>query len=130
QPPFGGRNVTPYQNQLNNSQQDSGMAAALRTSGMAAIAAGAAMLMAGMSPPNVKMIMAGLSLLLGGFGMLGKAAELGNRAMNGANDIATQYGQLQQAAIMQNCISQAVNNGTQVSNCQSNFQMPSDNVRQ
>ena len=132
-----GTNVTPYQNQVDQAQQNDGSAAALKIAGIAAIAAGLALLMMAMkllSDPataqqGMMLAMAGIALILAGIAMLMMADKLGKQAKNQGNNIANQYGQQQQGQTINNCSSQAVNNGTSPQNCSTTFFMPGNNVQ-
>src|SRR5581483_6574508 len=124
-------NVTPYQNQIDQAQQDDGSAAALRAAGIAAIAAGLALLMAGLSMLNspdpgtqqmgMMLVMAGIALILAGIAMLMMADKLGKKAKQQGNNINNQYGQKTQADTVNSCSSQASDQGIQPQNCNAPF---------
>jgi len=134
------QNVTPYQNQVDQAQQDDGSAAALRAAGIAAIAAGLALLMAGLSMLNspdpgtqqmgMMLVMAGIALILAGIAMLMMADKLGKKAKQQGNNINNQYGQQTQADTVNNCSSQAAYQGIQPQNCSASFTMPTNGVHQ
>lgn len=127
-----GQNVTPYQNQIDQAQQDTGQSGMMKMAGMAMMAIGAAMIAAGalMTPTGWPLIAAGAALVLGGIAMLAMSQSLANQAQNQGNNIANQYGQTQQGNTVNNCSAQAAANGTSPQNCNSTFNTPTNNVQQ
>ena len=133
-----GANVTPWQNQITSAQQNTGVSAALKVAGMAAIAAGIALIIAGIAllpwpttPIGIALIMAGIALVMAGLAMLAQSANMANKANNQGQNINNQYGQQDQANIVNSCSQQANQQGIQPQNCNNgNFQMPGNSVHQ
>jgi xanthosine utilization system XapX-like protein len=122
-----GTNATPYQPNVDRAKSDSGNAAALKALGALLIALGVILALIGMklmsnpftAPIGVMILMIGIVLIAAGIACLMMGQKKANDAKGQGKQISDQYGQKDQGDIVDECSSEAIENGTAPDYCTS-----------
>lgn len=139
-----GTNVTPYQGQIDNAKAMDNNSAQMKQMAMMLMVIALALIAMGMyliSQDGCTMAIIGAAVLAAGMAVMAmsmmmakQAKAMADQAKNQGKNIDDQYGQKDQAAVVDECADQAANQGTKGDNCTAakpdNVANPSTNVRE
>ncbi|MBI3548446.1 MAG: hypothetical protein HY078_05270 [Elusimicrobia bacterium] len=133
-----GQNQTPYQNDVNDAQNQGNKAKNDKTLAMVLLGIGALLLMLGMmmmqNPATQEMgtmlLMMGIMMLIAGAIAMANANKAKNNAQQKAQQVGDQKGQKEQGKALNDCIDQAWEQGKNMEDCHraQKFELPKNNV--